>query len=89
MASARTEPGGGSADWQNQLQAALSEVPMMIHSPPDINSDAEIMGVCGLSEHLTGANKYAWIGVDFLRWKTLFYGVGNRSFQVSEYYPRQ
>jgi hypothetical protein len=68
---------------KNKLRAAISETPILIHSPPDIPKDAEIMGVCALSDNLAGTDQYAWIGVDFLRWKTLFHGVGKAAFQVS------
>ncbi|KAK0633163.1 hypothetical protein B0T14DRAFT_398086, partial [Immersiella caudata] len=73
MAAPLARPGGGTVNELAKLQAAISEVPLLIHSPPDIPADAEIMGVCALSNNLAGTNQYAWIGVDFLRWKTLFH----------------
>lgn len=78
MAVPRARPGGG-----NKLQAALGEATLMIHCPPDIPSDAEIMGVCAVPKHLSGRNKYDWIAHDFLVWKSLFCDVGNPAFQVS------
>ncbi|KAK0655849.1 hypothetical protein B0T16DRAFT_316306, partial [Cercophora newfieldiana] len=86
MTAARAKPGDGNTGLLSQLQAAFCEVPVLIHSPPDINRNTEIMGVCGLSEHLSGTNKYAWIAVDFLRWKTLLYGNWFSSLDMEKFH---
>lgn len=65
------------------LQAAMSEASLIIHGPPDMPENAEILGVCGVSIEDAGQNKYGWIVTDFLRWKTLFHRVGRKDAQVS------
>lgn len=54
----------------------------MIHSPPDIPLDSEILGVCAVSSENADPNKYGWMVTDFLAWKTLFHRVGQKNAQV-------
>ncbi|KAK4453405.1 hypothetical protein QBC34DRAFT_261178, partial [Podospora aff. communis PSN243] len=86
MAAPHAHPGGGTMDELNKkLLSAISETTILIHSPPDIPKDAEIMGVCALSDNVAGADQYAWIGVDFLRWKALFYGHWSSSLDITKF----
>jgi hypothetical protein len=83
MAAPYAPAAGGTPSNLNKLQAAIGEANILMHSPPDIGPGAEIMGVCAVSEQLSGMEKYGWIARDFLVWKSLFNGVGNPAFQVS------
>lgn len=69
------------------LRAAMSEASIVIHGPPDFPANAEILGVCGVSAENADQNKYGWMVLDFLMWKSLFHGVGNASAQVSHVEP--
>jgi hypothetical protein len=80
-------PQEGSPDDIKMLQAAMSEASLIIHSPPDIPANAEILGVCGVSADNADQHKYGWMVADFLHWKTLFHKVGNRPAQVCRSSP--
>ncbi|KAK4137043.1 hypothetical protein BT67DRAFT_454718 [Trichocladium antarcticum] len=75
-------PLDGHPDDIKMLQAAMSEASLIIHSPPDIPPNAEILGVCGVSAENADQHKYGWMVADFLHWKTLFYRVGNKEAQT-------
>jgi hypothetical protein len=81
-------PQEGSPDDIKMLQAAMSEASLIIHSPPDIPANAEILGVCGVSADNADQHKYGWMVADFLHWKTLFHKVGNRPAQVCRSSPK-
>lgn len=80
-------PLDGHPDDIKMLQAAMSEASLIIHSPPDIPPNAEILGVCGVSTENADQHKYGWMVADFLHWKTLFYRVGNKEAQVCRRSP--
>lgn len=65
------------------LQAAMSDATLICHAPPDFPSEAEILGVCAVSAENADQNKYGWVVADFLHWKLLFHGVGNKAAQVT------
>ncbi|KAK4168608.1 hypothetical protein QBC43DRAFT_366468 [Cladorrhinum sp. PSN259] len=66
---------------QEELQDAMSEASLLLHCPPDFPKDAEIVGVCALSDELTGQSQYGWMVADFLSFKLAFYRVGHRDHQ--------
>ncbi|KAK0729928.1 hypothetical protein B0H67DRAFT_478890, partial [Lasiosphaeris hirsuta] len=65
-------PGGGSIE-TIMLDSALSESSLIIHNPPDIPVDAEILSVCAMSEENATQGKYGYIALDFVAWKVLFH----------------
>ncbi|KAK3902871.1 hypothetical protein C8A05DRAFT_15122 [Staphylotrichum tortipilum] len=74
--------GSGSAQEFGIIQAAMSEAHLVVHGPPDFPANAQVLGICGVSEENAHVGKYAWIVADFLHWKTLFFGVGFKSAQT-------
>lgn len=76
-------PGGSPPISLATLQAALAESSLIIHNPPDIPPTAEVIGVCAVSRDHADQNKYGWMVADFMSWKSLFYGVGTETSQVS------
>jgi len=74
---------GGSLSDPAKLQAALAETAMVIHTPPDIPGDAEILGVCAISKILSSPGKYGWVAKDLVAWKDFFHKVVARKDQVS------
>ncbi|KAK0718876.1 hypothetical protein B0T21DRAFT_338743 [Apiosordaria backusii] len=62
--------------------AAMSEVQLIIHAPPDFPRDTEILGVCGVPDKYASADKYAWIVADFLAFKVGCYRLGRRADQT-------
>ncbi|KAK1833145.1 hypothetical protein QBC39DRAFT_402123, partial [Podospora conica] len=71
-ASSVGHAGGGLSDVA--LKAALTDASLIVHSPPDIPPDSEIVGVCAVDETNAGPNRLGWIAADFVVWKTLFHG---------------
>ncbi|KAK0749353.1 hypothetical protein B0T18DRAFT_298412, partial [Schizothecium vesticola] len=71
MATAASAGHGGLSD--AALKAALAEASLIVHCPPDIPLDAEIVGVCALDEMHAVPNGLGWIAADFMAWKTLFH----------------
>ncbi|KAK4031642.1 hypothetical protein C8A01DRAFT_21179 [Parachaetomium inaequale] len=67
------------------LQAAMSETHLILHGPPDLPHNAEILGVCGVSTENADQNKYGWMVADFLHWKLLFHGTWLTSLDIAEF----
>lgn len=78
-----TLPGGPPAVSLASLQAAASESSLIIHNPPDIPLNAEVIGVCAVPQEYADHNKYGWIVGDFMSWKAIFDDVGTKTSQVS------
>ncbi|KAK3996896.1 hypothetical protein QBC44DRAFT_230666, partial [Cladorrhinum sp. PSN332] len=83
MASLLAQPRGPETSSLNtkELQAAISEASLILHCPPDFPKDAEVVGVCAVSDNLAGQSQYAWMVADFLGFKLAFYRVGHRDHQ--------
>ncbi|KAK0628560.1 hypothetical protein B0T17DRAFT_632102 [Bombardia bombarda] len=81
VASLAPQPKGGTVE-VSMMRAATTEASIIIHNPPDFPKDAEILGICGVSEKNADQNKYGWMAADFLAWMTLFHGVGQKIFQT-------
>ncbi|KAK0665854.1 hypothetical protein QBC41DRAFT_305765 [Cercophora samala] len=64
--------------------AAMSEVQLIVHAPPDFPTDkrTEILGVCGVADEHATSDKYAWIVADFLAYKVGCFGLGLRIDQT-------
>ncbi|KAK5660687.1 hypothetical protein OQA88_12051, partial [Cercophora sp. LCS_1] len=62
---------------------AASEAGVIIHGPPDVPKDAEIMGFCAVSENFARTGKYDWIVNDFLRWKLAFSNMSKTQYWYS------
>ncbi|KAK4178885.1 hypothetical protein QBC36DRAFT_376418 [Triangularia setosa] len=62
--------------------AAMSEVQLIIHAPPDFPEFSEILGVCGVPSKYATSNKYAWMVADFLAFKVGCYRLGRRADQT-------
>ncbi|KAK4140239.1 uncharacterized protein C8A04DRAFT_40105 [Dichotomopilus funicola] len=75
-------PWEGGLEEFRMLQAAMSEVPLLLHCPPDFPQNSEIIGVCGVSVENSDQNKYGWMVADFLHWKLLSNGIGDRKAQT-------
>ncbi|KAH6630464.1 hypothetical protein B0J18DRAFT_378944 [Chaetomium sp. MPI-SDFR-AT-0129] len=75
-------PWEGGLEEFRMLQAAMSEVPLLLHCPPDFPQNSEIIGVCGVSAENSDQNKYGWMVADFLHWKLLSNGIGDRKAQT-------
>ncbi|KAK4199622.1 hypothetical protein QBC40DRAFT_265815 [Triangularia verruculosa] len=58
--------------------AAMSEVQLILHAPPDFPSFTEILGVCGVADKYATSDKYAWMVADFLAFKVGCYRLGRR-----------
>ncbi len=82
MATPKVLPDGTAWDI-DKLRAAMTEANLIVHSPPDIPLDAEVLGFCAVSKANSDGNKYGWIVVDYLAWKTMLHGVGEMISQVS------
>jgi hypothetical protein len=80
MATAASAGHGGLSD--AALKAALAEASLVVHCPPDIPLDTEIVGVCAVDEIHAVPNGLGWIAADFIAWKTLFHNVGQAHHQV-------
>jgi hypothetical protein len=83
MASFSPSVAGRGAGGPSKVDIAMAETPIIVHSPPDMPRDAEILGVLGLApKHATG-QRYGWMVTDYLAWKILFRNSGNASDKVS------
>ncbi len=65
------------------LREAAMEASLILHSPPDFPDGTQIIGICSVASADMHPNRYGWMVADFLRWKSLFQGVGNPDDQVS------
>ena len=81
-------PGGGPEISLATLRVAMTESSLIIHNPPDIPKTGEVIGVCAVPQEYAGKDKYAWMVGDFMTWKSIFYGVGEATSQVSTAHPR-
>ncbi|KAH6854975.1 hypothetical protein B0I37DRAFT_422952 [Chaetomium sp. MPI-CAGE-AT-0009] len=72
---------GGPEEFK-MLQAAISEAYLVLHGPPDLPHNAEILGVCGISTENADQNKYGWMVADFLHWKLLLHGLDEKTAQT-------
>ncbi|EAQ89702.1 hypothetical protein CHGG_06321 [Chaetomium globosum CBS 148.51] len=57
----RKAPWEGGPEELQMLRAAMSESSLILHGPPDLPRDAEILGVCGISAENADQNKYGWM----------------------------
>ncbi|KAK3336407.1 hypothetical protein B0T19DRAFT_471494 [Cercophora scortea] len=73
---------GGAKTEPEKIRAGATEAALVVHCPPDFYVNAEILGVCALSEENASKSKYGWVLDDFLKWKTLFYGFGDQPQQT-------
>ncbi|KAK3694260.1 hypothetical protein B0T22DRAFT_477022 [Podospora appendiculata] len=73
---------GGSKTDPAKICAAATEAGIVVHNPPDFYVGSEYLGVCAVSEEHADQSKYGWQVADFLAWKTLFYGVGDKTAQT-------
>ncbi|KAK3298498.1 uncharacterized protein B0H64DRAFT_429696 [Chaetomium fimeti] len=72
----------GGPDEFKMLEGAMSEAYLILHGPPDLPGDAEILGVCGVSTENADQNKYGWMVADFLHWKLLLHNLGEKAAQT-------
>lgn len=80
MATAASAGQGGLSD--AALKEALAEASLIVHCPPDIPPDSEIVGVCAVDELHAVPSGLGWIAADFMAWKALFHRVGEAHHQV-------
>ncbi|KAH6628397.1 hypothetical protein F5144DRAFT_515745 [Chaetomium tenue] len=78
----REAPWEGGPEELRMLRAAMSESSLILHGPPDLPRDAEILGVCGVLAENADQNKYGWMVADFLHWKLLFHDLGEKAAQT-------
>ncbi|KAK4232275.1 hypothetical protein QBC38DRAFT_463628 [Podospora fimiseda] len=78
---AQARGSGTSSLSPKQLQAAIAEASLILHSPPDFPKDAEVVGICALADNFTDQSQYAWMIADFLGFKLAFYRIGHRDHQ--------
>ncbi|KAK3363399.1 hypothetical protein B0T25DRAFT_596624, partial [Lasiosphaeria hispida] len=76
-------PGGGSIE-TSMLDAALSESSLIVHNPPDIPVNAEILSVCGVAEENAAPGTYDYIVLDFIAWKVLFHANWFSTLDISK-----
>ncbi|KAK4216621.1 hypothetical protein QBC37DRAFT_310002, partial [Rhypophila decipiens] len=65
------------------LRAGATEASLVVHNPPDIQSNCEVLGICAVPEEYSDPKMYGWIVADFLAWKTLFYGTWLSSLDIA------
>jgi hypothetical protein len=63
------------------LQAAMSEASLIVHGPPDLPDDVEVLGAYGVSKENSEMTKYGWMLNDFLSWMLLFNQRGHSQGQ--------
>ncbi|KAL1836599.1 hypothetical protein VTJ49DRAFT_4888 [Mycothermus thermophilus] len=68
-------PNGGMK--HANLYAAMEEAYMITHAPPDFPRDAEIIGICAVSDINADLKKYDWIVDDFYMWRHLLNQAGH------------
>lgn len=55
-----------------KLLRASAEAAVVIHGPPSIPKDSEIVGFCAVSDTVARPGQYDWIVNDFMAWKSAF-----------------
>lgn len=83
MSTFESPPPSGGLITLDTLQAAATEASLIIHNQPDFPVNSKVLGICAVPEEHADSSKYGWMVADFLAWKTILYGVGARSSQVS------
>ncbi|KAK1758606.1 hypothetical protein QBC47DRAFT_411290 [Echria macrotheca] len=79
MTSFSPSAAGSGTRKLSKVDIAMAETSIIVHAPPDMPRDAEILGVLGLAQkHATG-QRYGWMVTDYLAWKILFRNCGNPS----------
>ncbi|KAM7209651.1 hypothetical protein V8F20_000054, partial [Naviculisporaceae sp. PSN 640] len=85
MSNTRPQPPGGGPITLNILQSAATEATLVVHNPPDVPANSQVLGICAVPEEYADPNNYGWMVADFVAWKAIFYGTWLSSLNIANF----